>query len=400
MGNLRFIVLFVLVCGSAWAGPSVDQLVDLPSNEARYLALVEAAGAEPDDAARYQEAAQTLVALEATAVRDPVAVRAFLEAALSGDASLRRRALDAARAGQPAPVAAPSWPAAQQPVQWPAEASPSPAVASVDPRTLGTYFARRLQRGMFYGSVETWGTGLLFWHGAGAGPNRRRLLLDRFGTVEAIAAAPVEEIAEAAAFRGSPEVELRRAEFLKQQLRQPALGGLIVPTSWNVLDGYGAPHSPRTLALRIGDYRVLERIDREVEVVAVLAVVASVATAAMVFGGTFDLRKAGSADGWPSTLPPALAAENATTRRRGQVLLGGAGLVSSGMIAGAVTAAVLHNRLATFWTEEEVDRAITHYNERLREELQLSEQDVARHEHRKPVAPRVIPLPTGVAGTF
>ena len=61
---------------------------------------------------------------------------------------------------------------------------------------------------------------------------------------------------------------------------------------------------------------------------------------------------------------------------------------------------MLHNRLATFWTEQELDDALARYNAALREQLQLSEDDVARHEHRRPVAPRVVPLPTGIAGTF
>lgn len=287
----------------------------------------------------------------------------------------------------------------------PAPASPDPALTRRAPDratadALATYAARRLQRGMFFGSVETWGTGLLFWHGAGAGPLRRQRLVEAFGTVEAIRAADPAEVAEAGRYRGPEPYRLHRVDFLQTQLGRPTRGGVVVPSSWNVLDGYGAPMSPRTLALRVGAYDVLERIDHEAEALLALWVGASIATAVLVGAGTFELRATASAEAYPAVPPPVLARQAALRRRRGSAMIVLGAAISTAASSAATTTAVMHTKLVTFWTEDALDQVIQRYNEGLQDELGITAEDVARYVGRRGVAPRVLVGPNGVLGEF
>ncbi len=293
----------------------------------------------------------------------------------------------------PEPAAEPAIPAAPVP--------PAPAPLAADKSAaLATYVARRLQRGMFFGSVETWGTGLLFWHGSGAGALRRARLLDTFGSVEAIRSADPAAVAEAGRYRGPEGYRANRVAFLQEQLGRPARGGVVVPSSWNVLDGYGAPMSPRTLALRVGAYDVLERIDREAELLLALCVGAGVATSALMTLGTFDLRATASAASYPSQPPPILAHEAAVRQRRGTAFMIVGGALSTAAAAAAVTTGIMHTKLVTFWTEDDLDAVIQRYNEGLQAELGITAEDVGRYVQRRGVAPRVLPGPAGVNGAF
>lgn len=279
-------------------------------------------------------------------------------------------------------------------------AAPAQDVAPPDSQALAEYSARHLQRGMFYGSVETWGTGLLFWHGAGAGPLRRARLLEAFDTVEAIRAADPTAVADAGRFRGPEGRQMRRVAFLQSQLGKPARGGVVVPSSWNVLDGYGAPMSPRTLALRVGEYRVLERIDREAELLFAVSIGASIVSTALISLGTFDLRATASAASYPAPIPPLLAAQAANRHRRGTALMVSGSLVALAAASASITTAVMHTKLVTFWTEDDLDAIIERYNQGLQAELGITADDVARALRHRHVAPRVLPTPMGVTGEF
>ena len=292
----------------------------------------------------------------------------------------------------PPPAAAPS-PTLDRPGR---RARPSPEKADA----LATYVARRLQRGMFFGSVETWGTGLLFWHGAGAGPLRRKRLLEDFGSVEAIRTAAPEVVADAARYKGTDPHRLHRVEFLQMQIGKPARGGVVVPSSWNVLDGYGAPMSPRTLALRVGDFELLERIDLEAETMFAVTVGAAIATAALLTVGTMELRATASAFSYPTPPPPVLAHQAAVRRRGGVALIVLGAAISTAAASAATTTAVMHTKLVTFWTEDDLDRVIQRYNEELQEDLGLTADEVGRYVRRRGVAPRVMPMPTGIVGEF
>ncbi len=301
----------------------------------------------------------------------------------------------------PAPTPSPEAPtdaptAAPPPIEPPP--TPEPPIEQAD--ALATYVARRLQRGIFFGPVETWGTGLLFWHGSGAGPLRRTRLLEAFGSVEAIRVADPVAVAEAGRYQGPAPYQAHRVEFLQTQLGRPARGGVVVPSSWNVLDGYGAPMSPRTLALRVGAWDVLERIDREAEILFALCVGAAIGTTALVSLGSFDLRATDSADSYPTAPPPVLAHQAAARRRRGTALVVAGGAISTAAASAAVTTAVMHTKLVTFWTEDGLDEVIQRYNEGLQADLGLSAEDVGRYVRRRGVAPRVQPGLTGVVGEF
>jgi hypothetical protein len=283
-----------------------------------------------------------------------------------------------------------------------AEAPPPPPVtrSSVHADALATYSARRLQRGIFFGSVETWGTGLLFWHGSGAGPLRRKRLLEAFGTVEAIRTAAPADVAEAGRYKGPEGYRMGRVAFLQEAISRPARGGVVVPSSWNVLDGYGAPLSPRTLALRVGAFDVLERIDREAEAMLAMNVGVGLGSAILVSLGGIFLRQASSTDNYPTRPPPALASQAAERSRGGTALVFGGTALATAAASATITTGVLHTKLVTFWTEDDLDQVIHQYNSGLQAELGLTRDDVGRYLRRRSVVPRVLPTPAGVVGEF